>query len=186
MLIRSISLPVKELNTCATTSVSSATERDATHPNIRNIPKEEENPLNKEHDPCGGQKLEKLMETCGSPTSWNRKTSLWSKPLTSWETTTLKNLLQPRMALKMNWWLWSQPLQRVFEREGWISIIASHRHSVHTCINICLSNHYPCDSVQDGKWKNCWNHCSDWQWDNNLLHWPSPSQKDEMAIGETP
>ena len=72
----------------------------------------------------------------------------------------------------------------VLPREGWISVIASHRHSVHTCNNYCLSNHYPCDPLQVGKWKNHWNHCSDWQQGNHLLHWPPSSHEDEITSWE--
>ena len=74
---------------------------------------------------------------------------------------------------------------RVFERGGWISIIASHRHLVHTCNNICSSNHSPCDSLQDRKQKNHWDHCSDWQWGNNLLHQPPHGKENEVVFGKT-
>ena len=47
---------------------------------------------------------------------------------------------------------------------GRISIFASQRHLVCTCHNICQSNHYPCDSLQNVKWKNHWNYCPNQQW----------------------
>ena len=73
-----------------------------------------------------------------------------------------------------------------FKWEGRISVFTSHRHSVCTCNNVCWSNHYSCDSLQDGKWKNHWDHCSDWQWGNNLLYQLPLSLEDEVAAGETP
>ena len=178
-------LLVKKPNICATANVSYAIRRDVICPNTRDTLKEEENPLNKEHEPLGGPKLEKLTVTHRSPTSWNGMASLWSKPSISWETTILRNLWQPGKAPKMGRWPWPQPLKRIFERKGWISVITFHKHSVCTCNNICLSNHYPCDSLQDGRQKICWNNCSNWQWGNNLLHQPSSSQKDEVALGKT-
>ena len=106
MSTRSTSLPKTELSICRTTSASSVTRRDAIHPSIGDTPEKEESPHNKEHDPCGGPKLGKLKEICGSTTSWNSMASLQSKPSAIWETTIPIISQQPpgKRLLKKNWW----------------------------------------------------------------------------------